>query len=393
VTRSILAINGGSSTVKFAVFSTDPAPPRALSGQIDRIGGGGATLAARRADGSPVGPVEIDAPDHAQAAERLADWLLDEIDLRGLAAIGHRIVQGGIHLLDHQPITPELVRELKGNEALDPTHLPREIALIEALAGKLPGVLQVACFDSAFHRDLPRVARLLPIPRSYLDAGIRRLGFHGLSYAYLLDELRRAAGEEAAAGRVVLAHLGSGASLAAVREGRPIDTSMAFTPSAGLVMGTRPGDLDPGLLLYLMRAEARTAMEMEEFIGRHCGLAGVSQTSSDMRELLARRDVDPRAADAVELFSYQCRKWIGAFAAALGGLDTLVFSGGIGQHAADVRREVCEGLGFLGLRLDAERNRGSAPVVSTPDSAVSVRIMATDEEIVIARIVRTILEE
>jgi acetate kinase len=393
VSRSILAINGGSSSVKFAVFPADPASRRTLSGQIDRIGGDGATLVASRAEGSAVGPLEIDAPDHSRAAERLVDWLLGEIELRSLAAIGHRIVQGGIHLVEHQPITPELVRELKTNETLDPTHLPREIALIEALATKLPGILQVACFDSAFHRNLPRVARLLPIPRSYLDAGIRRLGFHGLSYEYLLGELRETAGEDAAAGRVVLAHLGSGASLAAVRGGRPIDTSMAFTPSAGLVMGTRPGDLDPGLLLHLMRAEGRTASEMDDFIARRCGLAGVSQTSSDMRDLLARRETDPRAADAVDLFCYQCRKWIGAFAAALGGLDTLVFSGGIGQYSAEVRRLVCEGLEFLNLRVDAERNRRHAPVIATGDSAVAVRVMATDEEIVIARIVRTILEE
>jgi acetate kinase len=393
VSRSILAINGGSSSVKFAVFPADPGSPRSLSGQIDRIGGDGATLAATRADGSSIGPVEIDAPDHSRAAEHLVDWLLRESDPRTLAAIGHRIVQGGIRLVDHQAITPEVVRELKANQPLDPTHLPREIALIETFAGRLPEVPQVACFDSAFHRDLPRVARLLPIPRTYLDAGIRRLGFHGLSYAYLLDELRRTAGEDAAAGRVLLAHLGSGASLAAVRQGRPIDTSMAFTPSAGLVMGTRPGDLDPGLLLYLMRAEGRTAAEMGDFIARRCGLAGISQTSSDMRDLLARRESDPRAADAVGLFCYQCRKWIGAFAAALGGLDTLVFSGGIGRHSAEVRGLVCDGLEFLNLRIDAELNRRHAPVISTGDSAVTVRAMATDEEIVIARIVRTLLEE
>jgi acetate kinase len=391
--RAILTINGGSSTIKFAVFSAGPALRRTISGQIDRIGEDRATLTVRRADGSSTGPVPVDAPDHSRAAHHLADWLLKEGDPRRLAAIGHRIVHGGVHLIDHQPITPELIGELKANETLDPTHLPREIALIEILADRLPGMLQVACFDSAFHRDLPRVARLLPIPRPYIDSGIRRLGFHGLSYAYLLEELRRAAGDEAAAGRIVFAHLGSGASLAAVHEGRPVDTSMAFTPSAGLVMGTRPGDLDPGLLLYLMRAEARSPAQMDEFVGKRCGLLGVSQTTSDMRELLARRDADPRAADAVDLFCYQCRKWIGAFAAALGGLDTLVFSGGIGEHSDEVRRSVCEGLAFLNLRIDDERNRSHAARISTDDSAVAVRVIPTDEELTIARIVRTILEE
>jgi acetate kinase len=250
---------------------------------------------------------------------------------------------------------------------------------------------QVACFDTAFHRDLPEVAQLLPIPRSYYEAGVRRFGFHGLSYTYLMRELERLDGPEAANGRVILAHLGSGASMAAVREGKAIDTTMAFTPTAGLVMGTRPGDLDPGLLIYMTRTEKKTPEEMDEFISHRCGLIGVSETSPDMRDLLARRATDKRAAEAVALFCYQARKWIGALTAALGGLDTLVFAAGIGEKSPEVRAEICTGLEFLGVRLDPARNARNEPIISTEDSNVRVRIIRTDEEMVIARAVSRVL--
>jgi acetate kinase len=232
---------------------------------------------------------------------------------------------------------------------------------------------------------MPRVAKLLPIPRRYDEAGIRRMGFHGLSYTFLIDELRRLAGDQIANGRVILAHLGSGASMTAMNGGRPIDTSMGFTPTAGLVMGTRPGDLDPGLLLYLMREEKLSPEQMDDFINRQCGLAGVSMTGSDMRNLIARRDSDIRAVEAVDLFCYQARKWIGSFAAAIGGLDTLVFSGGIGEHSPEVREAICRHLEFLGVSIDATRNVKSAGIISKDDNRVVVRVIPTDEEIVIAR--------
>ena len=286
-----------------------------------------------------------------------------------------------------------MILELKRNQPLDLAHLPRELALIEVFGKRMPDVPQIACFDTAFHRDLPRVAQILPIPRSYTDAGVRRLGFHGLSYAYLLTELRRIAGDDVAEGRLVLAHLGSGASMAAVQRGKPIDTSMAFTPTAGLVMGTRPGDLDPGLLVYLMRDGKLSPTVTDELINEQCGLLGISETTADMRDLLARRDDDIRAAEAVDVFCYQARKWVGSYAAALGGLDTLVFSGGIGEHLAAVRRSICDGLTFLNLHIDADRNDRHAAVISTDASAVTVRVMSTDEEIMIARSVQTILEE
>jgi acetate kinase len=333
------------------------------------------------------GQVErLDASSHREAA-RLVETLAPQLDGNPLLAIGHRIVFGGLQDQEHQLIMPALLDALRESIPLDRTHLPAEIELIVACGASFPGVPQVACFDTAFHRELPRVAKLLPIPRRYDERGLRRMGFHGLSFTYLMDELRRTAGAEVANGRVILAHLGSGASMAAVHEGRPIDTTMGLTPTAGLVMGRRPGDLDPGLIMYLMREEKLSPAEMEDFINQRCGLLGVSETSSDMRDLIRCRVNDVRAAEAVELFCYQARKFVGSLAAALGGLDTLVFAGGIGEHSHEVRDEICRGLEFLGIRLNPLRNEASAALISEDDSRVAVRVIATDEEAVIARAV------
>jgi acetate kinase len=376
----ILTINGGSSSIKFALFDSSDLSRRIVAGQIERIGQSGTKL--RADDGVPL---SIDASDHAEAATKLIEWLSQRLgESSHIVGVGHRVVHGGLHLLEHQLVTSELIEELKRNQPLDLAHLPREIALIEAFHHHFPSILQVACFDTAFHRDLPRVAQLLPIPRRYFEQGVRRFGFHGLSYSYLMDELRRIAPAEVA-GRVILAHLGSGASMAAVNAGQPIDTTMAFTPTAGLVMGTRPGDLDPGLLVYMMRVEQLSLEQMDDFISHHCGMIGISETSSDMRDLVSKRATDARSADAVAAFCYQAKKWIGALAAAMDGLDTLVFAGGIGEHSVEARSEICDGLDFLGLHVDADRNNRSEPVVSRHDSRVSVRVIRTDEEVVIAR--------
>jgi acetate kinase len=249
----------------------------------------------------------------------------------------------------------------------------------------------VACFDTAFHHDLPRVARLLPIPRRYEAQGVRRYGFHGLSYAFLMGELARLGGREAAQGRIILAHLGNGASLAAVRGGQPVDTSMSFTPTAGIPMSTRSGDLDPGLLWYLARTEKMGARQFNEMANFHSGLLGISETSSDMRDLLQREIEDVRAAEAVALFCYQVKKWIGAFAAALGGLDTLIFAGGIGENAPPVRQRICDGLGFLGIQLSPARNAENAPLISSDAGPVAVRVIRTDEELMIANSVVRLL--
>ncbi len=250
---------------------------------------------------------------------------------------------------------------------------------------------QVLCFDTAFHHDLPRASRLLPIPRRYEAQGVRRYGFHGLSYTFLMSEVERLAGSKAARGRIILAHLGSGASMAAVRDGRPIDTTMSFTPTAGLVMGTRCGDLDPGFLVYLMRTEQAGPETIDKLVNGQSGLLGISETSPDLRDLLAREKSDPRAAEAIEVFCYQGKKWIGALAAALGGLDLLVFSGGIGENSAPARARICAGLEFLGVRLDSARNEQGADVISADSSPTCVRVIRTDEELVIARAIGSLL--
>jgi acetate kinase len=288
-------------------------------------------------------------------------------------------------------VTPGLLDELRRLEPIDPDHLPLEIEMIEAVARRYPRLPQVVCFDTAFHRTLPRVAQLLPIPRRYDANGIRRYGFHGLSYEYLMEALHRCAGVAAARGRVVLAHLGSGASMAAVIDGRSVDTSMGFTPTAGLPMSTRSGDLDPGLAAYLERSEQLSASEFFALASHESGLLGVSETSADMRDLLNLEASDVRAAEAVALFCYQAKKCVGAYAAALGGLDTLVFSGGIGENGDAVRARICEGLGFLGIELDAVRNAAHAEVITTDTSRATVRVIRTDEESMIARSVSRVL--
>jgi acetate kinase len=319
------------------------------------------------------------------------DWLEESIGSGSLGAVGHRVVHGGPKYSQPQRITAEMVEELHHLSPFDPEHLPEEILLTEAFHRRFPDLPQVACFDTAFHHDLPRVARLLPIPRRYEAQGVRRYGFHGLSYAFLMGELARLAGTEAAQGRVILAHLGNGASLAAVRDGKPVDTSMSFTPTAGVPMSTRSGDLDPGLVWYLASTEKMGARQFNEMVNFQSGLLGISETSSDMRDLLDRETQDVRAAEAVALFCYQVKKWIGAFAAALGGLDTLVFAGGIGENAPTLRGRICDGLGFLGIELEEKRNAANEGLISAAASRVAVRVIHTDEEWMIAKTVCRVL--
>ncbi len=387
----ILTINGGSSSIKFALFEAADALPRMLDGAIERIGLAEAILRVKdlkRMDGfsRPVA-----APDHKAAGDVLMNWLEERISRNALAAVGHRVVHGGPKYTEAQPITAEMVEELHRLSPFDPEHLPEEIMLTEAFHHRFPDLSQVACFDTAFHHDMPRLAQLLPIPRRYEALGVRRYGFHGLSYAYLLEELTRLAGAEAAHGRIILAHLGNGASLAAVRDGKAVDTSMGFTPTAGVPMSTRSGDLDPGLVWYLARTEKMSAKQFNEMVNFQSGLLGISETSSDMRDLLESEVRDVRAAEAVALFCYQVKKWIGSFAAALGGLDTLVFAGGIGENAPLIRKRICAGLGFLGIELKHERNAENAALISPDGGHVAVRVIRTDEALMIARSVVHVL--
>jgi acetate kinase len=381
---SVLAINAGSSSIRFALFTAGTPPLRARGGKVDRIGHRDAELMV--VDGATrTAPIALDGTSFPSAVDGLLKWLEAQAWFGEVEAVGHRVVHGMTHTMP-QRATRELLADLERIGALDPEHLPQEIELIEAIGRRFPDLPQVVCFDTAFHRDLPRRSMLLPIPRRYDAAGIRRYGFHGLSYTYLMQELGRC-DPSAARGRVILAHLGSGASLAAVRDGHCIDTTMGFTPTGGLMMGTRPGDLDPGVLIYLADGEKMDAAALRRMLNHESGLLGVSDTSADIRDLLTREAGDVRAAEAIELFCYLAMKAIAAFAGALGGVDTLVFAGGIGENSPDIRARICAGLGFLGIALSAPRNARNADVISgDADSAVAVRVIRTDEESVIAQL-------
>ena len=380
----VLTINGGSSSIKFALYRIDEPPKRLIYGKVDRIGLPGTNLTFSDSVQNRQVNYSIKASDHKSAATLLINWLIEHVELSSVKAVGHRVVHG-MNYSAPELVTQELLDELRRISPYDLDHLPSEIELIEALRQHYPELPQVACFDTAFHRTMPRVARLLAIPRRFDAIGIQRYGFHGLSYSYLLEELVRIAGPKAAQGRVILAHLGNGASLAAIREGKSIDTSMGFTPTGGLPMGSRPGDLDPGVSWYLMQTEKLTPIQFNNLINHESGLLGISETSSDMHDLLDLQASDVRADEAVELFCYHVKKWIGAFAAALGGLDTLVFAGGIGENAPTVRARICDDLGFLGIELEEKQNAANAGVISAAISRVAVRVIQTDEEQMIAR--------
>jgi acetate kinase len=381
---NILIINGGSSSIKFALYETVKPLKRRLHGTVDRIGLSGTNLSFHDVDTKLKASHKLIAADHKSAANAFLDWLEKQKGFASVKAVGHRVVHGMKHT-EPELITPELLAELHRISPYDPDHLPNEIELIKVIRQRHPQLPQVACFDTAFHQTMPRVAKLLPIPRRYNAKGIQRYGFHGLSYSYLMEELTRLGDPTAKTGRVILAHLGNGASLAAVRDGKSIDTSMGFTPTAGLVMSTRSGDLDPGVAPYLARTEKITSQKFYEMASHKAGLLGISETSSDMRDLLGHEKTDVRAAEAVMLFCYQAKKWIGAYAAALGGVDTIVFAGGIGENAPAIRARICDGLGFLGIELNKSSNAKTAAVISKNSSRVTVRVIRTDEELMIAR--------
>jgi acetate kinase len=387
----ILTINGGSSSIKFALFEAGDELQRILEGAIERIGLPEAAMRVKGMSRADDFSRSVTAQNHTEGVGVLMDWIEEDSGRDALTAVGHRVVHGGPKYSTPQRITAQMLEELQRLSPFDPEHMPEEILLIEAFCRRFPKLSQVACFDTAFHHDLPRVARLLPIPRHYEAKGVRRYGFHGLSYSFLMGELARLAGTESAHGRVILAHLGNGASLAAVRDGKSVDTSMSFTPTAGVPMSARSGDLDPGLVWYLARTEGLDAKRFNMMVNFESGLLGISETSSDMRDLLEGETRDVRAAEAVALFCYQVKKWIGSFAAALGGLDTLVFAGGIGENAPAVRARICDGLGFLGIELEEKSNAANEGVISAASGRVSVRVIHTDEELMIARSVCSVL--
>jgi len=375
----LLTVNAGSSSVKFALFDANNLTNEVLQASIENIG----QDTSRMIINDVVSPV--DAPTHSVATSLLADAVSKEVPTKHIAAVGHRIVHGGPKYYKPQLVTPQLLKDLRELTAFDPEHLPAQLSLIETLSRQLVGVPQVVCFDTAFHHDLPAPARLLPIPRHFANEGIRKYGFHGLSYEFIVTELRRVEGDIAAGGKVIIAHLGSGASLVALKDGKSVDTTMGMTPASGIPMSTRSGDLDPGLVLYLQRNHGYTPDKFNHMVNFESGLLGVSETSADMKRLLEIEDSDVRAKEAIELFCYQVKKSIGALAASIGGISTLVFTGGMGENAPRIRAKICEGLEFLGVILDPEQNEEGARLISAPASQAGVHVIRTNEAVTIAR--------
>ncbi|MHB1544791.1 MAG: acetate/propionate family kinase [Gammaproteobacteria bacterium] len=380
----ILTLNSGSSSLKAALYRMETDDVGQYSATVERIGQPGSRVYIADLRGQTLFEQTKDVVDHRAALAILFDWFRDQGVDRDWSVIGHRIVYGGSRFREPQRVTRALVSALRELVAMDPDHLPQACAGIEAAVERYPGLLQIACFDTAFHRHMPVSAERYALPRRFAEAGIMRLGFHGLSYEYIMQELCKI-DSIAAQGRVVIGHLGNGASLVAVRAGVSIDTSMGFTPLAGLVMGTRSGDLDPGIVLHLLRAQGMTPDAVDDLLNKQSGLLGVSGVSGDMRDLLDRQTTDSRAAEAIEIFCYQAKKYIGAYAAALGGLDTLVFTAGIGARSPVIRARICAGLAFLGIELDERRNAGNEVVISAEGARVKVYVIATDEDRMIAQ--------
>jgi acetate kinase len=385
----VLTINAGSSSLKAALYAVDDVEDLVLSFRADRLGVPGGHLRAVDARGNVIWDDARDLDDHDAVMRALLEWLEDLPAYRTLDAAGHRVVHGGSRFVQPQRVTPEMMDALSGLVPLAPNHLPASISAMRTVSRLAPAMPQVACFDTAFHRSMPRVAQMYALPHELFDRGVLRYGFHGLSYEYIAGELARL--DPGASGRAIVAHLGNGASVAALREGVSIDTSMGFTPSAGLVMGTRSGDLDPGILIYLLQGARMTAEGLDDLVNNRAGLVGVSGMSADMKDLLERAPVDARAAEAIELFCYRVRHYIGAYVAALGGLQTLVFTAGIGENASQIRSMICDGLDVLGIHLDPERNAAHAAVISSDSSTVRVRVMKTNEDVLIARHTRRAL--
>lgn len=384
--RDILIFNSGSSSIKFAIYDIANSFALLLKGEIERIGLTDSCIFIKDVDSSYDFSKIVKAPDHLAAIRILINFVKEYRGFESLSAIGHRVVHGGPKLSAPARVTPQLIKELRKLATFDPEHMPEEILLIEEFQKQFPNLPQAVCFDTAFHHDMPRVAQIISIPRKYEALGVRRYGFHGLSYSFIVKELRKLSGKDAANSRLIIAHLGNGASLAAVREGNSFDTTMSFTPTSGIPMGTRSGDLDPGLVSYLS-TQGIDAKKFSEMVSFHSGLLGISETSSDMRDLLKIEKTDSRAAEAVNLFCYQVKKSIGAFAAALGGIDALVFTGGIGENAPSIRWRICDNLKFLGIEIEPKTNITNDKIISTSESRVVVRVMHTDEELMIAELI------
>jgi len=376
--------NTGSSSLKAALYDVAaPAPRLVLAAKVERIGLDDGHACLTTAHGEMLFDEHKNVPDHRAALLFLLDGLRHTEYHESPCAVGHRVVHGGRRHSEPHIITDELLEELRLLIPIDPAHLPQAIEAIETVGDSYPTVLQVACFDTAFHRHMPRVAQIYPLPQRFEEAGVLRYGFHGISYESIMEQLR-CLDPAAYAGRVVIAHLGNGASMAAVKGGKSVDTTMGFTPTGGLMMGTRAGDLDPGVVLHLLDLEGGNAGALSDLLNKKAGLIGLSGLSADMQDLLEQESSSSQAADAVDLFCYQARKFLGALVTTLGGLDVLAFTAGIGEHAAPIRERICDGLNYLGIELDPQRNQNNRRSISADGSSVRVLVLPTDEDLMIA---------
>ncbi len=381
----ILTINSGSSSIKFSLYQMGQSESLILSGMIERIGLKPTVLKIKNAQGETNLEDNLNLRDHDAAFKALFHWLRKNSPVEKIDAAGHRIVHGGIEYSRPQGITPGLMETLNELVPLAPDHLPNEITGIMAINKSYPGLTQVACFDTAFHRQLPLRAKMYPLPRTLFQEGIMRYGFHGLSYEYIMQELMTVAGEKIARGRIIIAHLGSGASMVAVKDGKSMDTTMGFTPTGGLMMGTRSGDLDPGILIYLLNEKGLSPSSLNEMLNVYSGLLGVSGRGSDMKFLLDNETKSSDVAEAIYLFCYQAKKFLAALCAASGGLDTLIFTGGIGENSPVIRKRICDDMTFLNIYLDPIKNESNKPIISSDGVPTTIRVMKTNEELMIAR--------
>lgn len=361
-----------------------------FSGEIEGIGSGKVQLHFVHQESEQKHGIEIPVANHTEAAEWLISWIKKETAFINITAIGHRIVQGMEHTAPTK-ISDELLKQLKAISAFDPEHLPAEIKLIEVFRKHYPDLDQVACFDTSFHTAMSDVAKLIPLPLKYRNKGIKRYGFHGLSYSYIMEEFERLKGSKKAKGKIIIAHLGSGASMVAVKNRKSMDTTMGFTPASGLTMSSRTGDIDPGIAWYLQKFEKLTPTQFNHLVNHESGLLAISGKTGDMQKLLEMQHDDKRAAEAVEFFCYQCIKTVGAFTAVLGGLDTLIFCGGIGEHSPEIRDRIIKGLHFLGVKICPIKNIKNESTISSGDSRIAVSVIKTNEELMIAKLVCEVL--
>jgi acetate kinase len=392
-TFRVLSVNSGSSSLKFALYDIGKEEKLLFSGAISDISLTTGNFHIKNNSGRTMVNQNLKKLDHQDCITKLFDWLESQGYVKQIDVIGHRIVHGGLKYIQPHLITSDLVSDLNKLVLFAPEHLPQELEIIKTVSKRYPNLKQVACFDTAFHRTMPRLAQIYALPKSIGDQGGIRYGFHGLSYEYIIGELINERDFDIGGSRIIIAHLGNGASMVAIKDGKSIDTTMGFSPAGGLMMSTRSGDLDPGILLYLLNEKSLSPSKISQIVNHQSGLLGVSEISSNMKVLLERELDNPQAAEAVGLFCYLAKKCLGSLVAVLGKVDMLVFTGGIGENAPSVRQRICGDMSFLGIKLDTARNSSNAPIISTADSLVVVRVMKTNEELMIARHSRKCVQE